>query len=111
MGTYRVEKNHPLVHDFEVICHRHVVVLKLVHQVTHLDVFNFDYERVWQLGVLRRNHEVVCLGNQHFYVVKTVTKIVVSIVQSLLFDNLIGSEMSSLHWILASLISLLLWVE
>ena len=52
-GTYRVEQDHPLVHDLEVFGHRFVVVLELIHQVGYFDVFYFDDERVREFGVLR----------------------------------------------------------
>ena len=52
--------------------------------------------------MLSGNNQVVSLRNEHFNVVHAVAKVVVSVVQSFLFDNLVGGEMSSLHRILSS---------
>ena len=65
--------------------------------MVYLAVFNFDDERVGELGVLGGDHKVVCLTYQDFYMVVAVSKVVNSLIKSLLLDNLILIDLLLLH--------------
>ena len=74
--AYRVEEDHPLVHDLEVVGKVEEVSLELVDQVRDLVALYLDDEGVGQLQVLGRNHQVVLLRDQDFNVVHSVSELV-----------------------------------
>ena len=56
--TYRVDKNHALVHKLQVFCQEIVLMVKLSKKTFDLRFFNLNDERLWSFNVLCRNHKV-----------------------------------------------------
>ena len=99
--TYWVEQDHAFIHDLQMAGHVLVVILELINQVFNFDAFDFDYERVRQLDVLRRDDQVVGLRQQNLDVVDAVAQVVVAHVQRLLLHNLVRREVLLLQLVLA----------
>ena len=58
MCSYRVEQDHALIHNFEVLSHEHVVTSKFTSQGAHLIVLDLDQEAVTLRCVLSLDDQV-----------------------------------------------------
>ena len=72
-----------------------------------LSCFNFNDEWIWKVFVLSRYDQIVLLRNEHFNVVITIAKFMLTDIERLLFDNLITEESiwPNLGWITSTCIS------
>lgn len=88
-NTYGIQQHHALVHDFQMVRHVSEIVSELRHQMVHLRCLDVDDERVREICVLGGDDQVVAHRQQNLNVVEAVAQVVVSVVKSLFFDDLV----------------------
>ena len=109
--TYRIKKNHALIHNLQKVGHVIEVVAELLDQLSDLRRLYFDNEWVWKLDVLGWNYQVICLGDKHLYKIKSIAKVVLTRIQRLLFYYLVHVLLVWLHFIHSAGVALDFLVE
>lgn len=87
-----------------MLSHHVEIIVELIDQVVDFRKLNFDDEGIRQLSMLSWNYQIVSLRNEHFDMIVTISKIMLSCIEGLLFYYLICGWLL-LHLILPSGIS------
>ena len=71
--------------------------MKFTDKVIHFLGLNLNYETVRELSMLCRNDKIVCLRLKDLNRVESITKVMLTLVQSLLLDYLVRTEIILVH--------------